>query len=74
MDGSRININHEAARLGYYGQSNESLNDYIKQLVINEHGDQVSELKNDIELLNTCLKDQNIKYQNSADQNHQNQN
>ena len=56
MDGSKININHEAARLGYYGQSNESLKNYLKQLIINKHGDQVSELKNDIELLNTSLK------------------
>lgn len=56
MDGSKININHEAARLGYYGQSNQSLNDYIKQLIINKYGDQVSELKNDIEILNTSLK------------------
>ena len=62
MDGSKININHEAARLGYFGQSNESLNDYIKQLIINKHGDQVSELKNDIELLNTSLKVLNVRY------------
>ena len=62
MDGSKININHEAARLGYYGQSNESLNDYIKQLIINKYGDQVSELKNDIELLNTSLKVLIVRY------------
>ena len=62
MDGSKININHEAARLGYYGQSNESLNDYIKQLIINKHSDQVSELKNDIELLNTSLKVLIVRY------------
>ena len=62
MDGSKININHEAARLGYYGQSNESLNDYIKQLIINKYGDQVSELKNDIEILNTSLKVLIVRY------------
>ena len=62
MDGSKININHEAARLGYYSQSNESLNDYIKQLIINKHSDQVSELKNDIELLNTSLKVLIVRY------------
>ena len=62
MDGSKININHEAARLGYYGQSNQSLNDYIKQLIINKYGDQVSELKNDIELLNTSLKVLTVRY------------
>ena len=62
MDGSKININHEAARLGYYGQSNQSLNDYIKQLIINKYGDQVSELKNDIEILNTSLKVLIVRY------------
>ena len=34
----------------------------IKQLIINKHGDQVSELKNDIELLNTSLKVLNDRY------------
>ena len=62
MDGSRININHEAARLGYFGKSNDSLNDYIKQLIINKYGDQVSELKNDIEILNTSLKVLIVRY------------
>ena len=62
MDGSKININHEAARLGYYGQSNESLKNYLKQIIINEHADQVSGLKNDIELLIAGLKALNDKY------------
>ena len=62
MDGSKININHEAARLGYYGQSNESLKNYLKQIIINKHADQVSWLKNEIELLNTSLKDLSAKY------------
>ena len=62
MDGSKININHEAARLGYYGQSNESLKNYLNQIIINEHADQVSGLKNDIELLSTSLNDLTTKY------------
>ena len=62
MDGSKININHEAARLGYYGQSNESLKNYLKQIIINKHADQVSWLKNKIELLITSLKDLSAKY------------
>lgn len=62
MDNTKIQINHEAARLGYYGHSNNSLKQYLKQIITNEHADQVSKLKIDIKTLSTILEDLNTKY------------
>jgi len=64
MNNQKININNEAARLGYFGQPVESLINYVKQIRKNHYKDKISQLKKNIELSDTSLKGTISQYNN----------